>query len=48
MLYDINKKALNTKATSVVGDEIAVNGSGTNAATAWNITRVIGIWAREA
>lgn len=43
----INKKALNTKATSQVGDYLEVNGSGTNAATAWNITEAKGIWARE-
>jgi hypothetical protein len=44
----INKKALNTKATSKVGDEIQVVGSGANTAAAWNFASVKGTWAREA
>jgi hypothetical protein len=44
----INKKALNTKATSKVGDEVTVIGTGTNSALAWNFSNVKGIWAREA
>lgn len=43
-----NKRALNTKATARVGDEIEVIGSGTNSAAAWNFGRVRGTWAREA
>lgn len=43
----VNKGAQNTKATSVVGDEIAVIGTGTAGVTAWQIARpVVGIWVR--
>lgn len=44
----VNKKALNTKATAKVGDEIAIEGNGTTGATGWTFFRVLGIWAREA
>jgi len=44
----INKDAINTKATSKVGDEITVNGNGTAGVTAWTITSIRGTWAREA
>lgn len=44
----VNKDAINTKATSLVGDEIKVIGSGTAGATAWSIVDIVGIWAREA
>lgn len=44
----INKDAINTKATSKVGDEITVSGNGTAGVTAWTITNLIGTWAREA
>ncbi len=43
-----NKAALNTKATSQVGDEITVQGSGVTSAAAWFITNHKGIWARAA
>ena len=43
-----NKAALNTKATSKVGDEINVQGSGLTTAAAWFITNHKGIWARAA
>lgn len=46
----VNKDALNTKATSRVGDEITVRGTGTAGVTAWQIdsARLVGTWAREA
>lgn len=40
-----DKDFLNTKATSKVGDELQLVGNGT---TGWNVTRVKGIWAKEA
>ena len=40
-----DKDAINTKATSRVGDEMSIVGNGT---TGWNIIHVDGIWAREA
>lgn len=40
-----NKDYINTKATSVVGDEVTLVGNGT---TGWNVTSQTGIWAREA
>ena len=43
-----NKKLLNTKATSVVGDEVTLVGSGVTSAVAWFTGNVKGIWAREA
>lgn len=43
-----NKAALNTKATSKVGDEIQVVGSGLTSAAAWFVTRVKGTWSRAA
>ena len=43
-----NKAALNTKATSVVGDELTVEGSGVTSAAAWFVTGMKGIWARAA
>lgn len=36
----------NTKATSKVGDEFSVIGSGVNSAVAWVITSVKGTWVR--
>ena len=44
----VNKDALNTKATSQVGDEITIVGTGTAGVTAWQTQECIGIWAREA
>lgn len=44
----VNKDAINTKATSVVGDEIKLVGNGTTGVTAYTIDYVKGIWAREA
>ncbi len=44
----VNKDALNTKATSQVGDEITLVGSGATGVTAWTLQEVIGVWAREA
>lgn len=44
----VNKAALNTKATSVVGDQITVYGSGTAGVSAWNLRSVTGTWVREA
>lgn len=41
-----NKAALNTKATSQVGDEIQVVGSGVTSAAAWFIQSVKGTWVR--
>lgn len=41
-----NKGALNTKATSRVGDEIEVTGTGTAGVTAWTINRIAGTWVR--
>jgi hypothetical protein len=44
----INKDAFNTKATSHVGDELTVVGSGTAGTGAWNVqANTKGIWARE-
>lgn len=43
-----NKAALNTKATSKVGDEIVLTGSGVTSAAAWFVQRTKGTWAREA
>jgi ethanolamine ammonia-lyase small subunit len=43
-----NKAALNTKATSKVGDEIQLVGSGVTSAAAWFVQRVKGTWARAA
>lgn len=40
-----NKDALNTKATSHVGDEMQLVGDGVNG---YMVTRVFGTWAREA
>lgn len=40
-----NKDAINTKATSQVGDEICLVGDGVDG---YNIQYVIGTWAREA
>lgn len=40
-----NKAALNTKATSKVGDFITLVGDGTNG---WNVLYARGIWARQA
>lgn len=42
-----NKAIQNTKATSVVGDEVTLIGDGT-AGVGWNVERIIGTWAREA
>jgi len=44
----VNKAALNTKATSLVGDEIRVRGTGTTGVTGWIIEHVRGTWARQA
>lgn len=44
----VNKDALNTKATSRVGDEITLLGNGTTGVTAYTASNVKGIWAREA
>lgn len=44
----VNKDAINTKATSVVGDEITLVGNGTTGVTAYTVQSVKGIWAREA
>lgn len=44
----VNKDAINTKATSTVGDEITLVGSGTAGVAAWNIQELVGTWAREA
>jgi hypothetical protein len=43
-----NKAALNTKATSKVGDELVLVGSGVTSAAAWFVQRYKGIWARQA
>lgn len=40
-----NKDALNTKATSVVGDEMTLVGDGVNG---YMVTNYKGVWAREA
>lgn len=44
----VNKGAVNTKATSQVGDEITLQASGTAGVSAWNIENLIGTWARVA
>lgn len=45
----VNKAALNTKATSKVGDELTVFGNGTTGATAWTVgPGTKGVWARAA
>lgn len=44
----INKDAINTKATSQVGDYIRIAGTGTAGVTAWYILEASGTWAREA
>jgi hypothetical protein len=43
----VNKAALNTKATSNVGDEIRFSGTGTAGVTGWVLGAVKGIWARQ-
>jgi hypothetical protein len=43
-----NKAALNTKATSNVGDELVLVGSGVTSAAAWFVQRAKGLWARAA
>lgn len=40
----VNKDLINTKATSRVGDEVSLVGGAT---TAWSVTNIKGIWARE-
>lgn len=40
-----DKDALNTKLTAKVGDEITIVGDGVNG---WMVTKMQGIWAREA
>ena len=44
----VDKDAVNTKATSKVGDEITLIASGTAGAAAWNLRDVKGTWARQA
>lgn len=44
----VNKAAQNTKATSVVGDEFQVVGTGLTTAAAWFCQGFKGTWAREA
>lgn len=44
----VNKDALNTKATSVIGDFIELIGTGTAGVTGWNVRDIGGTWAREA
>ena len=44
----ISKGALNAKATSRVGDEIALEGTGTAGAGAYVVMSAKGIWARQA
>lgn len=44
----VNKAALNTKATSQVGDEIQLVGSGATSAAAWFVRGFKGVWARAA
>lgn len=44
----VNKDAINTKATSRVGDEITLVGTGTTGATGYIVANVKGTWAREA
>lgn len=39
-----DKDYLNTKATSIVGDEISIIGDGANG---WMVTKMIGIWAQQ-
>lgn len=44
----VNKAALNTKATALVGDEITLVASGVAGVTAWSIQDpLVGIWARQ-
>lgn len=43
----VNKDAINTKATSKVGDMIALLGTGTAGVTGWNIAELRGVWNRE-
>lgn len=40
-----NKDLLNTKATSLVGDEVTLVGDGVDG---YNIQEIVGIWSREA
>lgn len=44
----VNKAAINTKATSRVGDEIFLRGTGTTGVTAWVVEGVKGTWVRQA
>jgi hypothetical protein len=44
----VNKGLVNTKATSIVEDELALVGNGTAGVTAWGVSLIKGIWAREA
>lgn len=43
----VNKAALNTKATSQVGDQITLEASGVAGVSAWNLSRVVGTWVRQ-
>lgn len=43
----VNKAALNTKATSQVGDQITLEASGAAGVSAWNLSRVVGTWVRQ-
>lgn len=44
----VNKAAINTKATAKVGDRIILNGTGTAGVTGWIVSRVSGVWERQA
>ena len=43
----VNKDAINTKATALLGDAIQIVGSGTTGTGAWLVEGSTGIWARE-
>jgi hypothetical protein len=43
----VNKAALNTKTTSLVGDEIRFTGTGITGVTGWVLGSVRGTWTRQ-
>lgn len=43
----VNKAALNTKATSKIGDFLTLIGTGTAGVTGWNILQMGGTWVRQ-
>jgi len=44
----VNKDAINTKATALLGDSITIVSTGTTGTSAWVVLSSTGIWAQEA